>query len=91
VPILVVPKKNDASGKQKLRIVVDFRRLNDLTIGNSFPLPNITDILDQLGNAKYFLTLDLASDYHQIVGITTCSSVVLITLIGHMPSSGFTK
>jgi len=29
-------------------------------------LPNITDILDQLGNAKYFSTLDLASGYHQI-------------------------
>jgi len=63
---LVVPKKSDASEKQKLRIVVDFRRLNDLTIGDSFPLPNITDILDQLGNAIYFSTLDLASGYHQI-------------------------
>jgi len=41
-PILVVPKKTDASEKQKLRIVVDFRKLNDLTIGDSFPLPNIT-------------------------------------------------
>jgi len=65
-PLLVVPKKADASGKQKLRIVIDFRKLNDLTIGDSFPLPNITDILDQLGNAKYFSTLDLASGYHQI-------------------------
>jgi len=65
-PILVVPKKSDAPGKQKLRIVVDFRRLNELTIGDSFPLPNITNILDQLGNAKYFSTLDLASNYHQI-------------------------
>ncbi|KMQ92551.1 enzymatic polyprotein endonuclease reverse [Lasius niger] len=35
-------------------------------IGDSFPLPNITDIEDQLGNAKYFTTLDLASGYHQI-------------------------
>jgi len=65
-PLLIVPKKTDASGKQKLRIVIDFRKLNDLTIGDSFPLPNITDILDQLGNAKYFSTLDLASGYHQI-------------------------
>ncbi|KAM0732491.1 Retrovirus-related Pol polyprotein from transposon 17.6 [Formica fusca] len=52
-PLLVVPKKADASEKPKLRIVVDFRKLNDLTIGDSFPLPNFTDILDQLGNAKY--------------------------------------
>jgi len=65
-PILVVPQKSDASGKQKLRIVVDFRKLNDLTIGDSYPLPNITDILDQLGSAKYFSTLDLACGYHQI-------------------------
>jgi len=62
-PLLVVLKKTDASGKQKLRIVVDFRKLNDLTIGDSFSLPNIIDILDQgrLGNAKYFSILDLAS------------------------------
>ena len=65
-PLLVVPKKADASGKPRLRVVVDFRKLNELTIGDSFPLPNITDILDQLGNAKYFTTLDLASGYHQI-------------------------
>lgn len=37
-----------------------------MTIGDSFPLPNITDILDQLGNSKYLTTLDLASRYHQI-------------------------
>jgi hypothetical protein len=65
-PLLVVPKKADSSGKPKLRIVIDFRKLNDLTIGDSFPLPNIEEILDQLGNAKYFSTLDLASGYHQI-------------------------
>ena len=65
-PLLVVPKKADSAGKPKLRIVIDFRKLNDLTIGDSFPLPNIEEILDQLGNAKYFSTLDLASGYHQI-------------------------
>lgn len=65
-PLLIVPKKPDASEKQKLRVVIDFRKLNDLTVGDSFPLPNITDILDQLGNAKYFTTLDLALGYHQI-------------------------
>lgn len=57
-PILVVPKKPDASGISKLRIVVDFRNVNELTIGDSFPIPNITGILDQLGSAKYFSTLD---------------------------------
>jgi len=46
---------------------VDFKKLNDLIIGDSFPLPNITDILDQLGNVKYFSTLDLVSGYYQIL------------------------
>jgi len=60
-PLLVMPKKTDASGKPKLRVVIDFRKLNKLMMGDSFPLPNITDILDQLGNVKYFTMLDLAS------------------------------
>lgn len=65
-PIWVVPKKKDASGKQKWRVVIDYRKLNDITIGDSYPLPNITDILDKLGHSIYFTTLDLASGFHQI-------------------------
>ena len=47
-PILVLPKKLDASGKRKWQICEDLRRLNDITVGDSFPLPNIQDILDKL-------------------------------------------
>lgn len=47
-------------------MVIDYRNLNEKTIGDAYPLPNISDILDQLGNAKYFSTLDLASGFHQI-------------------------
>lgn len=65
-PLWVVPKKTDASGKKKWRIVIDYRKLNEVTIGDSFPLPNICEILDQLGHSKYFTTLDLASGFHQI-------------------------
>ena len=65
-PVWVVPKKLDASGKQKWRIVIDYRRLNDVTVSEIYPLPLITDILDQLGHSKYFSTLDLASGFHQI-------------------------
>lgn len=65
-PIWVVPKKADASGQKKWRLVVDFRKLNEATVGDAYPLPNIEDILDQLGQAKYFSTLDLASGFHQI-------------------------
>jgi len=64
--ISISRSKENGCGKQKLRIVIDFCKLNDLTIGDFFPLPNITNVLDQLGNAKYYSTLDLASGYHQI-------------------------
>lgn len=64
-PVLIVPKKSSTQDK-RWRLVVDFRRLNDVTIGDIFPLPNIVDILDQLGNSTYFSTLDLAEGYYQI-------------------------
>lgn len=65
-PIWIVPKKTDASGKKKWRIVVDYRKLNEKTIDDRYPLPNITDVLDKLGRCMYFTTLDLASGFHQI-------------------------
>lgn len=65
-PIWIVPKKQDASGKKKWRIVIDYRKLNDKTIEDKYPLPNIADILDKLGKAQYFTTLDLANGFHQI-------------------------
>jgi len=65
-PILVIPKKYDASVKQKWRIVVDFRKLNNITVGDSFPIPMISEILDNLGNSKYFSTMDCASEFLQI-------------------------
>ena len=65
-PLLIISKKTDASGIQKYRVVVDFRKLNEITVGNAFPMPDISTILDQLGKAKYFSCLDVASGYHQI-------------------------
>lgn len=65
-PIWIVPKKLDASGKRKWRLVVDYRKLNEETIDDKYPLPNISDILDKLGRSQYFTTLDLANGFHQI-------------------------
>jgi Reverse transcriptase (RNA-dependent DNA polymerase). len=65
-PLWVVPKKRDASNQIKWRLVVDYRKLNDITVSDVYPLPNISDILDQLGHSKYFSTLDLASGFHQM-------------------------
>lgn len=66
-PIIVIPKKIDNSGIQKYRIVVDYRRLNQITIDDKYPIPNIDSILDKLGKSQYFSTLDLAKGYHQIL------------------------
>ena len=65
-PILMVPKKLDASGKRKWRMVIDFRKLNEISIGDSYPLPNIQDILDKIGRPIYFTALDFASGYLQV-------------------------
>jgi len=65
-PVWVVPKKSDSSRQKKWRLVIDFRKLNDKTITDRYPIPNINDLLDNIGRAKYFSTLDLASGFHQI-------------------------
>ena len=65
-PLLVVPKKLDASGQRRWRICVDYRKLNERSIASFYQLPNITDILDKLGKSKYFTVLDLALGFHQI-------------------------
>jgi hypothetical protein len=64
--LLIVPKKAGPNGKPKWRMVMDFRRLNEKTVGDADPLPDITEILDQLGQAKYFTCLDMEMGYHQI-------------------------
>ncbi|XP_051161523.1 uncharacterized protein LOC127281712 [Leptopilina boulardi] len=65
-PLLIVPKKLDASGKRKWRVVIDYRALNEKVIGDAYPLPNISAIFDKLGTATYFTVFDLASGFHQV-------------------------
>jgi hypothetical protein len=51
--LLAVPKKVGTDGKRKWRLVGDFRKLNEKSVGDAYPLPDITEILDQLGQSKY--------------------------------------
>jgi len=52
-PVVLVRKKDDS-----LRLCVDYRKLNLVTKGDAFPMPRIDDILDELGQSKYFTTLN---------------------------------
>ena len=60
-PIMFVPKSDGS-----LRLVVDYRRLNNITIKNRYPLPLISDMLDRLQGAQRFTKLDCKDAYNRI-------------------------
>jgi hypothetical protein len=52
-------------GKDKPRIAIDYRPLNEATEGSQFPMPVLHDVLDRMAGAMVFSTLDLKAAYHQ--------------------------
>ena len=60
-PVLFAPKKDG-----KLRFCIDYRKLNAMTVKDSYPLPRMDECIDTLGDAKIFTTLDAFWGYWQI-------------------------
>ncbi|WKA08987.1 hypothetical protein VitviT2T_026666 [Vitis vinifera] len=60
-PMLFAKKKYDT-----LKLCIDFRKLNRVTVKNKYPLLRIDDLFDQLKGVKYFSKIDLRTGYHQL-------------------------
>ncbi|CAG5104848.1 Oidioi.mRNA.OKI2018_I69.chr1.g1600.t1.cds [Oikopleura dioica] len=60
-PVLLVKKPNG-----KWRLVCDYRKLNQVTIANQYPLPEIDGLIDQMSESTVFSTADLFTGFHQI-------------------------
>lgn len=67
-PVLFVCKKPDPGSKEpgKLRMCIDYRAFNKLTIVGSSSIPRPDKCLERLSGAKYFTSIDLKSGYHQL-------------------------
>ncbi|XP_066990453.1 uncharacterized protein [Macrobrachium rosenbergii] len=59
-PSLLTPKEDGTD-----RLCTDFRKVNELTVTDSFPLPRLDDLIDSVGNEKFVTKIDLQKGYYQ--------------------------
>ena len=59
---VILVKKRDGS----MRFAIDYRKLNDVTVKDSYPMPNVRDIVDRMKGSEYFSKMDMASAYWAI-------------------------
>jgi hypothetical protein len=64
-PVCLAPKVS-RTGEPKYRFCCDFRRLNDVTVKDSYPLPLVQDIFDNLGGSSIYSTIDMKSGFWQL-------------------------
>ena len=55
-----------AQERREMRMCINYRALNKITVKNRYPLPKVEDLMDKLPGSRYFMKLDLYSGYHQI-------------------------
>ena len=67
-----------------MRLCVDYRGLNSVTIKNKYPLPKVDELFDQLLGASYFTKIDLRSSYHQVcIRLAHIPKTAFQTRFGH--------
>ena len=78
-PVLFAKKKD-----KTLRLCIDYKQLNRVTIKNRYPLPRIDDLFDQLRGARVYSKIDLCTGYHQLrVREVDISKTAFRTRYGH--------
>ena len=77
-PIVTVKKKDGS-----LRMCVDYRKLNSVTQNDSYQMPRVEELIEQLGDSKYTTTLDLTKGYYQVpVDPADCQKTAFLTPFG---------
>ncbi|GFW04614.1 hypothetical protein TNCV_2226321 [Trichonephila clavipes] len=60
-PVVLIPKPNGT-----FRLCIDYRKLNEITVADTYPLPRMDDLLHQAKLTPFMFTLDLQAGYHQV-------------------------